>query len=77
MYSAGQILVADETAKDRRRMRKSVGWGVRGEQTFATDSFPKRGRRVSALCFFSVLGFEDWRFLLGPHTRIHSRHPRL
>lgn len=71
-FTAEQMLVGDETSKDRRRLRQSVGWGVRGEQVFATDAFPTRGARVSALCLLSVIGFEDWRCVL----RAVRRPPR-
>lgn len=67
-FSAEQMLVGDETSKDRRALRQSLGWGVRGEKVFATDSFPTRGPRVSALCLLSVLGMEDWRYTEGTYT---------
>jgi hypothetical protein len=61
-YSMDQILVADETSKDRRRLRQSMGWGVRGGVTYTFDTFPNRGARVSALALLSTRGFEDWRY---------------
>ena len=62
------MIVFDETSKDRRALRKSMGWHVRGGVSFVTDSFPDRGARVSALCALTLRGMESWRFTWGRAT---------
>ena len=61
-YTADELLVLDETAKDRRAGRADVGWGLRGSTPFVRDTYLTRGGRVSALTLFSFRGFEAWRF---------------
>ena len=60
-YTADQLLVEDETAKDLRNTRTNVGWGLRGVTPLVRDDFITRGGRVSALTLFSYRGFEAWR----------------
>ena len=61
-YTADELLVEDETAKDLRAIRANVGWGLRGHCPHVRDEFLTRGGRTSALTLFSHLGFEAWRF---------------
>jgi hypothetical protein len=61
-FSADEILALDETAKDRRGYRSTIGWGLRGRAPTVRDEFKTRGGRVSALTIVSHRGFEDWRF---------------
>jgi len=61
-FSADEILALDETAKDRRAYRSTIGWGLRGRAPTVRDEFKTRGGRVSALTIVSHRGFEDWRF---------------
>ena len=61
-YTADELLVVDETAKDLRTIRTDVGWGLRGQTPHVRDEFLTRGGRVSALTLFSHIGFEAWRF---------------
>ena len=61
-FSADEILALDETAKDRRAYRSTIGWGLRGRAPTVRDEFRTRGGRVSALTIVSHRGFEDWRF---------------
>jgi len=61
-WSADQILVGDETAKDRRAYWRTHGYGSLGGLTAETEPALTRGGRTSALTYFSVDGFEDWRF---------------
>mgnify|MGYP007111539745 CR=1 FL=1 len=37
-YTAEDLLVEDETAKDRRAMRAAIGWGLRGVTPVVRDS---------------------------------------
>jgi hypothetical protein len=67
-YTADELLVEDETAKDRRSMRATLGWGLRGQTPFVRDPYLTRGGRVSALTLFSHRGFEDWRFTKNTFT---------
>lgn len=67
-YTMEDMLVLDETAKDRRDMRRSFGWGARGCPPFATDSFPTRGGRTSALCVLSSQRFEGWAYTSGTYN---------
>lgn len=64
-YTADQLLVLDETAKDRRNLRPNIGWGLRGVTPYVRDWHLTRGGRVSALTLFSSRGFEDWRMTKG------------
>jgi hypothetical protein len=64
-YTADQLLVLDETAKDRRNLRPNIGWGFRGITPYVPDWHLTRGGRVSALTLFSSRGFEDWRMTKG------------
>ena len=80
LCTANQILVVDETAKDRRTFRATIGWGLRGCAPFVRDEFLTRGDRVSALTLLSHRRFEDWRFTKGTFNRdnyqVRSRAPR-
>ncbi|KOO35943.1 hypothetical protein Ctob_016485 [Chrysochromulina tobinii] len=64
-YTADQLLVLDETAKDRRNLRPNIGWGFRGITPYVRDWHLTRGGRISALTLFSSRGFEDWRMTKG------------
>ena len=61
-YSLDDLLVGDETAKCVGCMRSQRGWGQMGVTPYDRDVTLSRGRRVSALTYFSTRGFEDWRF---------------
>jgi len=61
-YTAEEVLVEDETAKDKRAMRSTVGWGLRGQTPVVRDPYLTRGTRTSATTLFSHRGFEDWRY---------------
>jgi len=58
--SADEMLVEDETAKDRRSMQDNVGWGLRGETPVVRDKHLTRGGRVSSTCLLSSRQFEAW-----------------
>lgn len=64
--NADQIVVLDETAKDLNVLRRSWGYGIRGQPTFGQDVAPLRNGRVSSLCAFTLRGaFVDWRHTDG------------
>jgi len=60
-YTADDILVEDETAKDKRSMQDNVGWGLRGVTPTVRDKHLTRGGRVSSCCLLSSRRFEAWR----------------
>jgi hypothetical protein len=67
-YYLEDLLVLDETAKDRSDLRPSFGWGARGFPTIVRYQELRRDERVSALCCFSYRGFEDWHSITGTYT---------
>lgn len=68
-YRYDQILVADETSKNIGVLHSVRGWGQMGITPTDRDTVLTRGRSASALTFFSVHGFEDWRFTNGTFDR--------
>ena len=64
-YTADEILVGDETAKDRRVLWRRFGYGPMGGQAYDFEPYLTRGKRVSALTYMSMRGFEDWRYTHG------------
>jgi hypothetical protein len=64
-YSMHELLTLDETSKDRRALKASFGWHVRGCPGVEGAISYRRGDRWSALCIFSPRGFEDWRLIEG------------
>ena len=76
-YTADQLLVLDETAKDRRAGRADIGWGMRGSVPCVRDWYLTRGGRVSALTLFSSRGFEAWRYVEGTFNTVGYQAPVL
>ena len=66
LYNMRNVLFLDETSKDNRAMRRTLGYAVRGQTPRAESAFETvHGTRISALCAFSLFGFEDWRLTDG------------
>ena len=61
-YSLYRLLVGDETSKHKGVMRRHRGWGQVGIPAYDRDVVLTRSKSVSALTYFSMRGFEDWRF---------------
>ena len=61
-YSLHRLLVGDETAKHKGVLRRHRGWGPVGVPSFDRDLVLTRSKSVSALTYFSMRGFEDWRY---------------
>lgn len=66
-YTAHEILTLDETAKDRRCLWRTYGYGSVGGRAYSPEVYLTRGNRVSSLTFFSMRGFEDWRHTEGTY----------
>ena len=64
-FSLSEILVGDETSKESSILRRARGWGSMGVTPYERDAVLARGGSVSALTYFSVYGFEAWRFTRG------------
>lgn len=64
-YSMGEMLVLDETSKNRDWLKRTHGWGISGQPLLVQEVRRDRGDRVSALCLHSPDGFEDWRMAKG------------
>ena len=47
---------------------RSFGYALTGNRPVQHLGFDTRTERVSALCAFSVKGFEDWRFVSGTYN---------
>lgn len=47
---------------------RSFGYALTGNRPVQQLGFDTRTERVSALCAFSVKGFEDWRFVSGTYN---------
>ena len=59
-WKAHQILAVDETSKDMRMMRRSMGYAIRGSPPVGRSGLAPRGERISSLCSFDVNGFVAW-----------------
>ena len=68
-WRADQMLIVDESAKDTNVLRRSCGYGFRGNPPIAPDVAPLRDMRVSSLCLFTTDGFLDWRHTKGTFNR--------
>ena len=66
-YPLHRLLVGDETSKHKGVMRRHRGWGPVGISIFDRDVVLTRSRTVSALTYFSMRGFEDWRYSSGTY----------
>lgn len=65
-YDMGKVIFLDETSKDNRAVRRSFGYALRGRTPSAASAFENiHGTRISALCAFTLNGFEDWRLTDG------------
>ena len=67
-YTLDQLLVGDETSKEPGCMRSPRCWGQMGITPYERDTVLSRGRRVSALTYFSTWGFEEWRYTQNTFT---------
>jgi len=67
-YTMEDILVIDETSKDRDVLRQSFGWSARGCPPVVDYLELSRDGRLSALCCLSCVQMEDWRFNPGTYT---------
>jgi transposase len=65
--SIDEIIVIDETSKDRSHLRGTFGWSARGCPPIERHLLHHRDQRVSALVAMSVRGMEDWRFTAGTY----------
>ena len=68
-FTADMILAVDETSKDKRVLRRSFGYALRGAPPIGASGLEPRGERISALCSFDVDGFVAWQYTGGTHNR--------
>lgn len=66
-YSASRILVGDETSKNLTAYWRPYAYGSNNGRALAYEPYLTRGLRTSALTYFSIRGFEDWRFTGGTY----------
>ena len=69
-HSLEDLLVLDETSRDRSAVRGLFGWGSRGSAPIERNVPHYRDQRISALVVFSARGFEDWRFTEGTYNTV-------
>jgi len=63
--SVDQLFFLDETAKDRRDLRRGWGYALRGLPAVANEGYSGRGRRTSTLATFDIDGFVSWSIING------------
>lgn len=68
-FTADMILAVDETSKDKRVLRRSFGYALRGKPPIGASGLKQRGERISTLCSFDVDGFVAWQYTGGTYNR--------